>query len=312
MPSTIHQGLSWAFADDPPLAFELMRDLFDVPVPALESITDRRTELDRYAPCFGDTNELRPDVALSADLAKPSRTGKFAGGMGLVIEVLRKPKQAKRWRMRVYQALMAERLRRATGVMLVTVDDRVAKWARGLDALEIRPRDSLMVLDRQNMPRITDLDFARQQPSKALLSALLHSTTDDFQVLQPAFAASRELPDDRRWRYGSAILAAVNKEREAQLLASVTMDERYELTRMERNSIAWHDGHDEGLLEGKQAGLLEGKREALIATLLTLLELRSLAVDAASEQRIRSCTDPELLQRWIARAVQASAVSELF
>ena len=69
------------------------------------------------------------------------------------------------------------------------------------------------------MPRIGDLNFARQRPSKASLSALLHSTTDACHVLQPAFAASRELPDGRRWRwrYGSAILAAVNQEREAQL-----------------------------------------------------------------------------------------------
>lgn len=311
MPSTIHQGLAWAFADDPPLGFELMREVFGLPVPDLESITDRRAELDRYAPCFGDSRELRPDLALSGDLARRAKLSKFVGGVALIVEVQRKIEWIKRWRLWVYWALLAERLRRTTVVMLVTLEDDVAAWARELGSLELCPNESLLVLNRQNMPRILDFDLAQRRPSKALLSALLHSINDDIDVMQTAFTAAMGLADDRRWRYASAILAAASEERSEQLKGSVTMEERYELTRVERNSIAWHDGHEEGRQEGRQEGQRE-VRQAMIETLLSVLALRSLEPDAATERRIRSCTDTSLLQCWTMRAVRATSVTELF
>jgi hypothetical protein len=44
--------------------------------------------------------------------------------------------------------------------MLIPLTDAVANWARSLGAREFPPRDGLLVLDRQNMPRIIDLEQA--------------------------------------------------------------------------------------------------------------------------------------------------------
>ena len=86
------------------------------------------------------------------------------------------------------------------------------------------------------------------------------------------------------------------------------MEERYELTELELNSIAYHDG----LLAGARQGKLEGKLEALGELLLSILALRQLPVDGTTEARILGCKDPEQLQRWTTRAAQAGELADLF
>jgi hypothetical protein len=106
--------------------------------------------------------------------------------------------------------------------------------------------------------------------------------------------------------------------------AGLTMEKRHELTELELNSVAYHDGKDAGILEGeirgeikgeikgKLEGRLEGKLEVLLELLLTILELRQLPVDASTDARIRACKDPELLSRWATRAKQIDEVAGLF
>jgi hypothetical protein len=338
MPSTLHQALVWAFADDPSLAFDLAREVFGLELPQLCTITDRRAELDAFAPCFGDSKELRPDLALSAELAAPKSKAarKHRGGIGMIVEAQRDLIHAKRWRIWVYWALFAERLQRTTLVMLVTLDDDVARWARRLGSLELPEREGLLVLDRQNMPRVTTIKAARRRPSLALLSALQHARNDDIVVMSAALRAVLNLRDDRRWRYASAIISAAPDHRKAELQEHLTMEERYRLTELERNSIAFHDGRREGIREGKRKGKreglregllegerkgiregkregkLEGKREGLVQLVLTILELRCIHVDPGSRRRIRSCKSLERLEHWVSHAKQITSVAELF
>ena len=180
-------------------------------------------------------------------------------------------------------------------------------------------REALLVLSRQNMPRVIDGGEARRRPSKALLSALLHARADDIEVLSTALDAALKQQDDRRWRYSSAILSAVSKQRKQQLKRGLTMEQRYVLTDLERNSIAFHDGKLEGRREGRREGKLagqregkrEGKREGLIRLVLTILELRGLKVPAAGKRRIRACTDLDTLERWATLAKHVGSVDEL-
>jgi hypothetical protein len=46
--------------------------------------------------------------------------------------------------------------------------------------------------------------------------------------------------------------------------------------------------------------------------LLTVLGARGLTVDAETHARIVGCTDLGQLQQWIARAVNASSIAEVF
>ena len=42
------------------------------------------------------------------------------------------------------------------------------------------------------------------------------------------------------------------------------------------------------------------------------MQMRGLAMDAAANARIDECRDLEILQRWLARAVQVTSASDLF
>lgn len=59
------------------------------------------------------------------------------------------------------------------------------------------------------------------------------------------------------------------------------------------------------------AGRAEGYRAAA-GMLRTILEQRGIALDDASRMRIEHCRDADVLQRWTARALHVTQVSELF
>jgi hypothetical protein len=306
VPQTLHQAVVAVFRDDPALAFDLARSVFGIELPELGKVHDRKSELDRFAPCVGDTGELRPDLALSA-MARggyKARGGRKTArrGVGMVLEVQRRIVQLKRWRIWVYWALLAEYLQLSTIVMVVALTDAVSRWARAIGESEIPPRDGLLVLDRQNMPRMTNIDQARQRPGMAVLSALLH--TGDIEVLRVGFAVALELPDERRWRYASALFGVAPELERPKLLEGMKMEERYQLTKAERNSIAYHDG--------RRDGKREGERKGLVALVLTILELREIPVTKAKLARIRACKDLEKLERWASRAKHAGSIDELF
>ena len=165
MPSSLHQGVVALFRDDPTLAFALLRDAFGLELPRLREVSDRHGALDRFAPCFGDTAELRPDLAICGEA---SEVEDASGGAAVIIEVQRRVDPRKRWRIAVYAALLAELLTRPTAVIVVPLADPVARWARGLGAGELPPRQSVLVLDRQVVPRIVAVERARRRPAAHL------------------------------------------------------------------------------------------------------------------------------------------------
>jgi hypothetical protein len=229
--------------------------------------------------------------------------------VGMVLEVQRKIARLKRWRIWVYWALFAEHIQASTIVMIVPLTDAVSRWARSLGESELPPRDGLLVLDRQNMPRVIDIHQARQRPGMAVLSALLHAA--DAEVLRVGFTVALELPDERRWRYASALLGVAPESERIKLLGEIKVEERYQLTKAERNSIAFHDGLEEGKREGQREGKREGKREGLVKLVLTILELREIRVDRRTKARIRACKDLSQLERWATRAKHADSIDEL-
>ncbi|HEY3236851.1 MAG TPA: Uma2 family endonuclease [Polyangiaceae bacterium] len=76
-----------------------------------------------------------------------------------------------------------------------------------------------------------------------------------------------------------------------------------------RALLAKHNPVLEGALAQKQLqGRAEGKAEAL----LRLLEKRGFILSAELRERVSSCTDAELLDRWFDRAVTATTVDGVF
>jgi flagellar biosynthesis/type III secretory pathway protein FliH len=74
-------------------------------------------------------------------------------------------------------------------------------------------------------------------------------------------------------------------------------------------------GRQIGLAEGEAKGLAKGeaKGEAkgLAKALLRLLEAKGMRVDDTSRQRIQSCTEVSVLERWLERALSAARLSEV-
>ncbi|WP_035697650.1 hypothetical protein [Glycomyces tenuis] len=62
------------------------------------------------------------------------------------------------------------------------------------------------------------------------------------------------------------------------------------------------------------AGQLElrGERRGEIRSLLKLLDLRGIEVPAETRARIEGCTDSDTVDRWFARAANASGIDEVF
>jgi hypothetical protein len=59
--------------------------------------------------------------------------------------------------------------------------------------------------------------------------------------------------------------------------------------------------------DAKAQGEARGKAEAVLAVLVA----RGVAVSGAERERILSCTDRKMLDRWIGRAVQAASVADV-
>ncbi|WP_198587130.1 hypothetical protein [Glycomyces xiaoerkulensis] len=64
--------------------------------------------------------------------------------------------------------------------------------------------------------------------------------------------------------------------------------------------------------ELKQEFRDEGRAEEAVRGLLTVLDSRGLNPSDVDRDRIRSCTDPEHLHTWTARAATASSMAEVF
>ncbi|MEV5971808.1 hypothetical protein [Streptomyces sp. NPDC051921] len=60
--------------------------------------------------------------------------------------------------------------------------------------------------------------------------------------------------------------------------------------------------------EGRAQGRAQGSADAI----LIVLEQRGLDVSDDARQRITGCADPEVLRRWVARAVTVSSAEEIF
>jgi predicted nucleotidyltransferase/HEPN domain-containing protein len=63
---------------------------------------------------------------------------------------------------------------------------------------------------------------------------------------------------------------------------------------------------------GKEAGVSEGFGRGVTESLLSILAARAIPVDAETRAKIEACRDPDVLRRWVTRAVTITAAAELF
>nr|WP_255216114.1 hypothetical protein [Pseudenhygromyxa sp. WMMC2535] len=293
----MHQGVARILIDEPDLGFRILREVFGVELPDLRALRDRHAVIDRFTPCFGDAHELRPDGILSGD--HPSDPH---GGVGIVIEAQRRPDRQKGARLWVYWALVAEQLGYVTALLVVALSAEVSRWAKGLGEHRLSPHEALLVLDQENMPVVTEIEEP-ERPGWAVLSALVHAAHGNLEPFAVAFEAALRLEDERRGRYASYLLAAVDEDAREVILGAMKMQTN-EISDIERRSVAFHDGLREGLSKGKA--------EVLQQLVLTIFELRGLDVADEVHARISSCSSLVQLERWRDRAKSVDEAASIF
>ncbi|GAA3709904.1 hypothetical protein GCM10022224_089320 [Nonomuraea antimicrobica] len=72
------------------------------------------------------------------------------------------------------------------------------------------------------------------------------------------------------------------------------------------------EGIAEGKVEGKAEGKVEGKVEGEVRSILLILNARGLHLTDEARTRITECTDPDILESWITKAITATSTDELF
>lgn len=193
---------------------------------------------------------------------------------------------------------------------------------RGRIQTQILPRmktDPVLIQPDQ-IERITDYQEGRQRPELTVLGCLFHAQPpapfeQRVEVFRVAWMAIQSLAETPARRYSVAVMSIVSKavveQGVAELRESGDLDEeRWELfTETERYGHSFQRGHEEGHQQGLAAGVDIGRCQTLRRAVLDVLELRGLAISLPARERVESCESVEQLERWYAAAKSESAES---
>jgi hypothetical protein len=177
MPSQLHEILLELFRNRPLLAPELVRDVLHVELP---KFTEAQID-------SADLNDVQP-AAYQADLVV--RLIKSVPVLGIVVEVQLSQKERKRFVWPAYVANLRARLECPVFLLVVTVDEVVARWAAKPIDMGNGSRLVPLVISPSGVPEVTDLAQARADPELAILSAMAHGKdADTDKSVQIALAA---------------------------------------------------------------------------------------------------------------------------
>jgi hypothetical protein len=279
------------FRHRPVLAAELLRETLSVPLP---EFTAARIESATFADLAPP--EYRADlvVLLAAD----------APVLGIVVEVQLRSDGQKRYSWPHCAASLRARLSCPTCVLVYAPDVEVAAWASatisGGPGWSLQP----LVLGPDLVPVIVEPAQAAARPELAVLSAMAHGKRlppeQAARVAATALQAAARQDDGPGMLYYDLVVDSLSA---AARKAFDAMDlKNYEFkTEFARKYLA----------EGKQQGRAEGKAEGRAEALLHFLAARAVEVPDAIRERILACSDPRVLDRWIARAAMAATAAEV-
>ncbi|MCL2725721.1 MAG: hypothetical protein FWD69_14925 [Polyangiaceae bacterium] len=296
-PSLKHESFLLLFRNRPELAPELLRDVFDVPLPAYAEAKIESADLTQVAP-----TEYRADLVVLLVDGKPV--------LGIVVEVQLRKDDGKKYSWPVYVSALRARLKCPTCVMVVTSNESVATWAR--TPIDLGPGGQLrpLVISPSAVPVVRDIKLATSDPELAVLSAMAHGNGAPeiaVEVAKVALAATKGLDDERVMLYSDLILHSLSNGPARIALEELMASGTYEYqSDFARKYVA------KGKVEGRAEGKVEGRAEGKAEDVLMVLEARHRTVTEEQKQRILSCTDLDVLDRWLRKAVVLTSVDELF
>ena len=254
MPSVAHESLVDLFRERPALALDLLCSVTGTYFAEQGKPSITSAEFSDLEPA-----EYRADVVVRLDDENGEATEAF------IVEVQLDRDTGKRYSWPLYEAGVRARLRCQATVMVIAIDPGVAAWCAKPITLSrggsvTRP----IVLGPDELPRIRDMELAREQPELAILSVAAHGNEEDAaEIALAALDACRGLDSSRSTRYADFVLSSLG-EAARRALETLMSLQKYEY-QSDFAKKYYNQGRDEGRDE---------VRDSVKALLLKLLAQR--------------------------------------
>lgn len=290
MPSYLHQLLILLFRNRFSSAADLLRKL-DVQLPDYDEICAESSDL----------SDLRP-AEYRADLVLFLQSG-LRKVLGVIVEVQLARDEDKPYAWPAYVANLRARHRCPVCLLVVTIEDAVARWAARSIELGPGTRCTPWVVGPANTPAITTVKDARENVELAVLSAIEYGRHTDIplaaRVASAAILASATIDPDRSSLYHDLIfISLANNVPEAVEATMNSLGYEYQ-SEVLRRYVA------QGIVQGRAEGRAEGRIEII----LQVLGLRFGLMTADLEARVRSA-QAEQLDAVIERMLTAQTLQE--
>jgi hypothetical protein len=295
MPSYLHELLLLLFRNRSGSAADLLREL-DVQLPEYDEIRADSSDLSDLRPA-----EYRADLVLF--LMRGSQKV-----LGVIVEVQLGHDEDKPYAWPAYIANLRAQHRCPVCLLVITIEDAVARWAGR--PIDVGPgtRCKPWVIGPSNTPAITELQDAQDNVELAVLSAIEYGQSTDIplaaRIASAAILASADVDAERSRLYLDGILIS---------LAQST-PEAFEAT---MNSLGYEYQSDFARRyygQGKAEGRMEGKTEGRMEIILKLLALRFGPLTEAAQARVRRAQDAQLdavAERMLTAKTLEEALSQL-
>ncbi|HVW68610.1 MAG TPA: DUF4351 domain-containing protein [Steroidobacteraceae bacterium] len=286
MPSYLHELILLLFRNRSGSAADLLREL-EVQLPEHDEIRAESSDLSNLRPA-----EYRADLVLFL----LRRTHKV---LGVIVEVQLACDDDKPYAWPAYIANLRARHRCPVCLLVITVEEAVARWAA--QPIELGPgsRCTPWVVGPSNAPAVTELRTAKENVELAVLSAIEHGQSTDIplvaRIASAAIVASADIDAERSGMYLDLILMSLLKN--APEAVEATM-----------NSLGYEYQSDfarryfaQGREEGKTAGRVE--------LTIKLLALRFGPLTETVQARLRGASDAQI-DAVAERMLQAQTLEE--
>jgi len=202
MPSYLHELLLLLFRNRSGSAADLLREL-DVELPDHDEVQVESSDLGNLRPA-----EYRADLVLF--LVRGSHKV-----LGVIVEVQLGCDEDKPYAWPAYIANLRARHRCPACLLVITIDDAVARWAGRSIELGPGTRCHPWVVGPSNSPAVTELQDAKENVELAVLSAIEHGQSADIplatRIASTAIVATAGIDAERSRLYLDLILISLSE-----------------------------------------------------------------------------------------------------
>jgi hypothetical protein len=310
MPSRKHQRLVVLLTEHPQLFVELVRLCSGLDVPGdLELLP-------------GPETVRTPTSERIADGTVVLRHREDGNREAFVLEVQLGKDEEKRTSWPAYVVGTAVRLCCPTMLLVVTLSERVARWASmpidvGGGRMVLEP----LVVGPRQIPAELTLDEARARPDRLALSVITHGhKRGSLRLNRTAMKVAHELValgDEKSIVLSDLIVGSVREDVRRMVKAEMEAETGWGKTLWfseigKAVADGWAKGRRLGQTKGKAEGRAEGKAEGIARALWMALRARRLVPTKEQRTRIEACSDHRQLERWLRKALLANDVAEIF